>query len=145
MLRHRLAALAAALWWGSSAALGFVAVPLLFRHLPTPALAGQTAAKLFTAQAWIALACGCVLLVLARSSQTPPLRWARGALGFVLAGMLLALLNEFGVAPRIVARQNLPLWHGVGSALYLAQWLCAGVVLLKLATPVAPAQATGDR
>ena len=42
--------------------------------------------------------------------------WAGGALAFVLAGMLLALLAEFAVAPRIVARENLKLWHGVGSA-----------------------------
>lgn len=141
---QRLALLAAALWWGSGAALGFVAVPLLFRHLPTSALAGQTAARLFTAQAWIAVGCGCALLLAARSAQSP-LRWARGALAFVLAGMLLALLNEFAIAPRIVARQNLPLWHSVGSAMYLAQWLCAGAVLLKLSAPAVPDQATGDR
>jgi hypothetical protein len=144
MLRQRLPLLAAALWWGSGAALGFVAVPLLFRYLPSPALAGQTAARLFTAQTWIALACGCALLFAARSAPAPT-RWARGALGFVLAGMLLALLNEFGIAPRIVARQNLALWHSVGSAFYLAQWLCAGAVLFKLAEPAEPSQATGDR
>ena len=40
--------------------------------------------------------------------------------------MLLALLVEFAVAPRIVARENLALWHSVGSAMYLLQWLCAG-------------------
>lgn len=144
-MRQRLPLLAAALWWGSGAALGFVAVPLLFRHLPNPALAGQTAARLFTAQTWIAIGCGCLLLLAARSADAP-MRWARGALAFVLAGMLLALLNEFAIAPRIVARQNLALWHGVGSALYLAQWLCAGAVLLKLSAPAAPAdQATGER
>lgn len=143
MLRQRLPLLAAALWWGSGAALGFMAVPLLFRHLPSPALAGQMAARLFTAQTWVAVACGCVLLLAARSAPTP-MRWARGALAFVLAGMLLALLNEFAIAPRIVARQNLPLWHSVGSALYLAHWLCAGAVLYKLAAPADPPQATGD-
>ena len=57
--------------------------------------------------------------------------WAGGALVFVLAGMLLALLAEFAVAPRIVARQNLPLWHGVGSgdvraAVGCARWWCCG-------------------
>lgn len=143
-MKHRLPLLAAALWWGSGAALGFIAVPLLFRHLPSPALAGQVAAKLFTAQAWIAIGCGCALLFAARGSDTP-MRWARGALMVVLAGMLLALLNEFAIAPRIVARQNLPLWHSVGSALYLAQWLCAGAVLLKLTAPARPDQATGDK
>jgi hypothetical protein len=37
------------------------------------------------------------------------------------------------VAPRIVARENLRLWHGVGTTMYVLQWMCAGVVLWKLA------------
>ncbi|HCL85797.1 MAG TPA: DUF4149 domain-containing protein, partial [Comamonadaceae bacterium] len=45
----------------------------------------------------------------------------------------LALLLQFGVAPRIVARQNLPVWHGAGSVMYGVQWLCALAVLLKVA------------
>lgn len=48
---------------------------------------------------------------------------------FIIAGLLLALLQQYGVAPRIVARQNLRLWHGAGSAMYLIQWLCALRVL----------------
>lgn len=144
MFGQRLPFLAAAFWWGSGAALGFVAVPLLFRYMPSPALAGQLAARLFTAQTWITIACGCALLLTARCAPAP-VRWARGALVFVLAGMLLALLNEFAIAPRIVARQNLALWHSVGSALYLAQWLCAGAVLLKLSAPADAPQTTGDR
>lgn len=142
-MRARLAVLAAALWWGSASALGFVAVPLLFAHLPSPAMAGQAAARLFTAQVWIAVACGCVLLLSARSSPAP-MRWARGALGFVLGGMLLALLSEFAVAPRILARQDLRLWHSVGSVLYALQWLAAVVVLLKLAVPASAVQDNGE-
>jgi hypothetical protein len=45
---------------------------------------------------------------------------------------LMALLVTFGVSPRIVARENLMLWHAVGSLMYLAQWVCAGAVLWKL-------------
>ena len=48
---------------------------------------------------------------------------------FILGGVLLALLSQFAVAPRIVARQDLRLWHSVGSVLYLLQWICAAVVL----------------
>ncbi len=44
---------------------------------------------------------------------------------FILAGMLLALLSQFGIAPRIVARQDLRLWHSVGTAMYALQWCCA--------------------
>ena len=50
-----------------------------------------------------------------------------------LAGAVLALLVEFGVSPHIVARDNLKLWHAVGSTMYLAQWLCALLVFGKLA------------
>ncbi len=57
-------------------------------------------------------------------------------LGIVLLGMLLALLQEFGVAQNIVTARasggNLRLWHGVGTAMVLGQWLCAGVVLWRL-------------
>jgi hypothetical protein len=132
--RQRVPVLAAALWWGSLTTLGFVVVPLLFKHLPTPALAGQTAAKLFTAQTWVSVGCGLVVLLGARAGGEPPrMDWARGVTGYVLAGVLLALLVEFGVAPRIVARENLRLWHSVGSGMGLLQWICALVVLWKLA------------
>ena len=127
--RARVAMLAAALWWGSLSATGFLAVPLLFAHLPTPALAGQTAAHLFTGQAWVGIACGVLLLAASRGRGER----ARidATLGFILAGVLLALLGEFAVAPRIVARENLRLWHAVGSAMYLLQWGCALVVLWR--------------
>ena len=35
----------------------------------------------------------------------------------IVAGLLAALLVEFAVAPRIVARENLKLWHSLGSDL----------------------------
>ncbi len=130
----RLGLLAAALWWGSLTAVGAWVVPLLFAHLPTPTLAGGMAARLFSAQTWVALGCGVVLLMVSRPrGEAPRMDWAGGALAWLLAGLLAALLLEFGVAPRIVARENLKLWHAVGSGLYLLQWACAGAVLYKLA------------
>ena len=134
-MRGRLPVFAAALWWGSLTAIGFLAVPLLFAHLPTPAAAGQMAARLFSAQTWVSLACGVLLLMSARTVEGPRMDWAGGALVFVVAGLLLAVLAEFAVAPRIVARQNLALWHGVGSAMYLGQWLCSATVLWKITRP----------
>jgi len=132
--RHRLALLAAALWWGSLTAVGAWVVPLLFAHLPTPAMAGGMAARLFSAQAWVAVGCGLLLLLALRGRGDDPVRIdaAGGAFGFILAGMLIAMLLEFAVAPRIVARDNLRLWHGVGTGMFALQWLCAGVVLWKL-------------
>lgn len=131
--KQRVPVFAAALWWGSLTAIGFVVVPLLFANLPTPALAGQTAAKLFTAQTWITVACGLALMLASRSGEHPVrMDWAGGALFFIFAGVLLALLAEFAIAPRIIARENLKLWHGVGSGMYLLQWLCAGATLWKV-------------
>jgi hypothetical protein len=124
--------LAAALWWGSLTTTGFIVVPLLFANLPSPALAGQTAARLFSAQTWVAVGCGLLLMMSSRTRTTARMDWAGAALLFVFAGVLLALLAEFAVAPRIIARDNLKLWHGVGSGMYLLQWICAGVVLWKV-------------
>ena len=130
----RLGVLVAALWWGSASAIGLWVVPLLFAYQPTPALAGAMAARLFSAQTWVALGCALVLLMVARPrGGAPRMDWGRGALVWLLAGVLVALLLEFAVAPRIVARDNLRLWHAVGTGLYLMQCVCAGVVLYKLA------------
>ncbi len=129
----RVAPFAAALWWGSLTAVGFMVVPLLFKFLPTPAMAGHMAAKLFTAQTWVSVACGIVLLLVSRSNRPSALSGrAQAALVFIVLGMLLALLIEFAVAPRIVARENLRLWHGAGSVMYAVQWLCAAAVLWRI-------------
>ena len=129
----RVAPFAAALWWGSLTAVGFMVVPLLFKFLPTPAMAGHMAARLFTAQTWVSVACGIVLLLVSRSNRPSALSGrAQAALVFIVLGMLLALLIEFAVAPRIVARENLRLWHGAGSVMYAVQWLCAAVVLWRI-------------
>lgn len=134
--KSRVAVLAAALWWGSATAIGFVVVPMLFANLPTPAMAGNLAARLFTAQMWLALGCGVLVLFASRAGDEPAgMDWAHGALVFVFIGLLLALLSEFAVAPRIVARENLKVWHSVGSAMYVLQWLCAGIVLWKVTAP----------
>ena len=132
-MRLRLPLFAAALWWGSLSVIGFLVVPLLFAKLPTPAMAGTLAAGLFSAQTWVSVVCGMLLLVSARGgpTQDPP-PWARRVTALVVAGLLMALLSEFAVAPRIVARENLKLWHSVGSGLYLLQWFCAGFVIAGL-------------
>ena len=138
----------AAVWAMSLGVLGLMVVPMLFVHLPTPALAGQMAAKLFAAQTWVSVVCGALLLVVFRSNRAlTPVDTARAATLFVVAGVLLALLVELAVAPRIVARDNLVLWHRVGTAMYVGQWMCALVVFGKLAavagkTPHAASEST---
>ena len=137
-LRQSLAFMAAALWWGSLTGLGFVVVPLLFKHLGSPAAAGAMAAKLFTAQTWLSTACAMLMLLVFNKKDDATLApYASVAMKFIVTGLLLALLVEFGVAPRIVSVRteggNLKLWHGLGSAMYVGQWLCAGFALWRLA------------
>ena len=130
----RLQIFLAALWWGSLTSVGFIVVPMLFMHLETPAIAGQMAAKLFSAQTWLALTCGILLLLAAKREK---LDKAHAPSPWVIAGMLLALLIELAVKPHIMARDNLALWHNLGSAFYVSQWLCAGRVLWALG-PIKP-------
>ena len=135
-MRQRLPTLVAALWWGSLTTLGFLMVPMLFAHLPTPTNTRRMAAKLFSAQTWVSMACAMLLLMAARPRDGHvPEAWARSAMPFVVGGALLALLVEFAVAPRIVTRDNLRLWHTMGSAMYLLQWGCAAAVLWKTSAP----------
>jgi hypothetical protein len=135
--KTRLTVFAAALWWGSLSAIGFMAVPLLFRHAPSVSVAGRLAGELFEAQARLSRVCGIVVLTGARDEEgVATMGWARGAVGFVLVGMLCALLQQFAVAPRIVVRQDLAFWHSFGTALFAAQWVCAAVLLWKVTTPL---------
>jgi hypothetical protein len=134
----RLQVFLAALWWGSLTALGFLVVPMLFVYLDTPAIAGQMAAKLFTAQTYVSVACGIVMLLAAKRASSGV---AESPSIWVISGLLLALMVELAVKPHIVARDNLALWHNLGTALYVAQWLCAGKALWQLWP--APALAAG--
>ena len=137
---RRLPTIVAALWWGSLTTLGFLVVPLLFRYLPAPAMAGGMAAHLFTAQTWVSIACSLLLLMLSAPDRaTGEARQAPSTVMFIVLGLLMALLVEFGIAPRIVARDNLKLWHAVGSGMYLVQWVCTALVLWRLS-----GQAGGD-
>ena len=132
-MKDRIALLLAAFWWGSLTTIGFLVVPMLFARLGNPSVAGNFAAQLFAAQTWIALGCGLVLLVHFRAQGGERIEGpARTAIGFVITALLLALLQQYAVAPRIMARENLKLWHSLGSAMYLGQWLCAGVLLWRL-------------
>ena len=138
----------AALWWGSLSTLGFVVVPMLFVHLGSPAAAGAMAAKLFTAQTWLSIVCAMLLLMIFNPKRSKAhASIASVAIKMIVSGLLLAVLVEFGVSPRIVSARSsggdLRLWHGVGSAMYLGQWLCAGLTLwfLSASEPVVPSKA----
>ena len=138
----------AALWWGGISGLSFVAVPTLFASLGNPALAGPVAARLFSLQCWAGLLLGLVLLLLLRRErgildqdaatpeQVQRLQRTLASMGWVMFAMILALLQEFGVAQRIVTARasggDLRLWHSLGSLMVLGQWVSAGVLLWRL-------------
>ena len=139
-MKDRLALLLAAFWWGSLTTIGFLVVPMLFARLGNPAVAGNFAGQLFEAQSWIAVGCGLLLLVHFRTKMDQRIDSASmGAILLILGALLLALLQQYAVAPRILARDNLKLWHAVGSGMYVVQWLCAGALLWRMGgrTPAA--------
>ncbi len=120
--------------------MSFVAVPLAFAHFGHPALAGPYAAKLFQLQSWASLLVALCLLLWARAqaerTQTAGTLLA-SLLPWLLLAALAALVQEFGVAQRILSARSsggdLRLWHGAGTALVLLQWACALRVLTRLA------------
>jgi hypothetical protein len=132
-LKDRIALILAAFWWGSLTTVGFLVVPMLFAKLGNPSVAGNFAAQLFEAQSWIAIACGVILLIHFRAKADERMSGpAMTTIFFILGALLLALLQQYAVAPRIVARENLKLWHAMGTGMYFMQWLCAGVVLWRV-------------
>ena len=132
-MKDRLALLLAAFWWGSLTTIGFLVVPMLFAKLGNPAVAGNFAGQLFEAQSWVAIGCGLILLIHFRSKADERMDAATmTSIGLVLGALLLALLQQYAVAPRILARDNLKLWHTVGSGMYVVQWLCTLVLLWRM-------------
>jgi len=154
---QRLALFLAALWWGGIAALSFLVVPTLFTSLGGPTVAGPVAAQLFSYQSYAGLLIGMALLIILRRDRSRAqcrsaddsdgaveavdadlmqMRKSLATMGFVVLGMLLAMVQEFGVAHQIVTARatggDLRLWHGLGTLLVLGQWLCAGSVLWRL-------------
>ncbi len=132
-MKDRIALMLAAFWWGSLTTIGFLVVPMLFTKLGNPATAGNFAAQLFGAQTWVALGCGLILLMYFRSQADERVTAAaRTSIFLIVTALLLALLQQYAVAPHIMAREDLKLWHSLGSAMYLGQWICAGALLWRM-------------
>ena len=90
-------------------------------HLETPQAAGRIAAVLFNALDYIAWGCGFLLLATRPNKQI-----------IYLAGLALlaSVAIHFGVSPHIVAKENLQLWHPIGTLLYALEWLLVTVLLV---------------
>ncbi len=124
--------LSAALWWGSLSTIGFVVVPLLFARMQSKQMAGQIAALVFQYQAYVSWACAGVLIFIAFAQARKSNKLFKlGENSLLLVGLAFSLCVYFIVAPQISARQNLKLWHSIGTALFAGQWICATVVLWR--------------
>jgi hypothetical protein len=140
------ATLAATLWVGGLWAIGYVAVPVLFKSQPDKQLAGMLAGKMFSLVAYIGMASACYLLgyQIAQWGKSA----IRQALSWVIAIMLLLdLIGQFGLQPLMAELkvQALPdevthsafagrfkMLHGIASILYLAQSILGAVLVLKM-------------
>ena len=140
---QRFTVMLAALWWGGVTALAFVAVPLLFAQLGSPAVAGPVAASLFMVVSKLSVVAGIGVAWFYIKKWPETLAGiARVALVFVILAVVAALVQDTWVAHQIVTARatggNLKLWHGLGSGLVLLQWLgatCALWVLTGLSRP----------
>jgi hypothetical protein len=144
-LTSALYSIAVAVWIGSLMAIGFIAAPVLFTQLADRALAGSLAGAMFNVEAWVGLGCGTYLILFVTSAKG----WRvikSGVFWIVLLMLALTVAGHFGVQPimaqlqaealprRVMEsalRDRFTTWHGVSSALYVAQCLL-GIALAIL-------------
>lgn len=136
----RAARMLSGLWWGGTTALAFVAVPMLFASLGSPALAGPVAAKLFTVVCVATVVIATLLLVfLMKFRHSALVQSEQFAIYLLILALVAALVQQGWVAGQIVGARasggNLALWHGLGSALVLLQWACAVTVAWWFSRP----------
>ncbi len=135
MRLQRLAALLAALWAGVLAAVGFVAVPVLFQALARQD-AGRLAGAMFDRTAYVALVLGVVVLLIVRHlNRRSGVRGPNAALMWTLATLFFLVAGHFGLQPMVVTARDggsTPLsfnaLHAISTVLYVLQMLSAAVL-----------------
>lgn len=137
--------IAVALWAGGIWVSGYLVAPLLFQAAPDRQIAGTLAGTIFTAMAFLGLACAAYILVY-RVGRSGLQALKQGGFWIVVAMVVLIAAGQFGVQPILaslkeqalprevmesVFRDRFATWHGVASILYVIQSLLAiGLVLL---------------
>lgn len=134
---------AVALWVGGLLVTGYLVAPLLFSQLADRSLAGAVAGTMFSAMAWVGLACGTYLILFVLAGKG----WRAvqsGVFWIVLLMLALTVAGHFGVQPILAQlkadalprqvmesalRDRFSTWHGVSSGLYLVQSLL-GIALV---------------
>lgn len=95
-----------AAWCGLTWSVGYVVAPVLFAALEGRALAGDIAGTLFLIQAWVSVAVGVVLLVMAMFVPPPPgevrqTTLAQTDVRIVIAMVICTLAGYFALQPLI--------------------------------------------
>ncbi len=144
-LAHHTASLAITAWVGGLWAIGYVAVPILFRAQPDKQLAGMLSGQMLTVVSYIGIVCGAYLLryLLAQSGKAAMREW----LFWLVAAMLvITLLLQFGIYPlmaeiKLQAQSadvmqsalapSFKMWHGISSVLYLLESLFGVALIIK--------------
>jgi hypothetical protein len=137
--------LVAVLWAGSLWALGFIAAPTVFGMLGS-VQAGDIVGALLAREAWIAIACAVVLLVLVRYAPDLDAKRRRGMAVVIVAMLACALVIYLGLQPAMAHLRELagpagvrasPYWtqfaamHGASQVLYLVESVLGTVLVLK--------------
>lgn len=141
----KLALISITLWVGALWAIGYIAAPTLFYHLPDRQSAGSLAGGMFTIVAYIGMTCGAYLL-LNRLTKFGGQALKQGFFWSAFFMLLLTLAGHFGIAPIIaqikadampvdvmhsVFADRFETWHGVASIAYAIQSLLGLVLVLK--------------
>ena len=136
-MKRGLQEVAITLWVGGLWVTGYMAAPVLFHALADKMLAGMLAGRMFTAIAYIGMACGVYLLIY-RIARAGSSAFREGFFWAVFVMLLLTLAGHFGIQPIIerlkeaalprdvmqsVFRDRFRAWHGISSILYLIQSL----------------------
>ena len=142
---HSAASLAITAWAGGLWAIGYLAVPILFRAQPDRQLAGVLAGHMFMVIGYVGIVCGTYLLLyrLAISGKAAVREWV---FWLVAAMFVITLLFQFGIQPLMadIKLQAMPqdvmqsalagrfkMWHGISSVLYLVESLFGAALVIK--------------
>lgn len=144
-LSRHLASLAVTAWVGGLWAIGYLAVPVLFRAQPDKQLAGMLAGQMFAALGYLGMACGtCLLLVRFLESGKAALR--EPVFLVVVAMLVITLAIQFEIQPLMTGMKSrampldvmqstyansFKLWHGISSILYLVESLLGALLIIR--------------
>lgn len=128
------APLALAGTWLVTASLSVLAVPVLVATVPYWHEVRGHLQQLGLWQTWISIAACVGLLVISRKKHSETEQsWAQGALLiYVIAGLLTAVILNYGVLPQFLAKSNSTGLQIQIAVLVLVHWLCAAISVRSL-------------